>query len=98
MTPEEFEELLKEYPNFRFPPGLYEQESNKFSTVPKANKFSTVPEVEESEPVVKEIKGNSILGNSPLDRLKVGTIRLPNELMERANLLLRGMFPSLASI
>lgn len=89
LTPEEFEELLREYPNLRFPPGYYEQGADNASIVQKAEQVENVE--------TKKIKSTSILGDSPLNRIKLGTIQLPEELMKRTDLLLRGMFPSLSS-
>lgn len=93
MSDEEYARLLglvrgAQGGEHRFPPGAYE-----------ANRMVAAPEVAAAAPVtnasissVVKVKATSLEGESATDRMRLGTVRLPEGLLERIRLVLKGTF------
>lgn len=100
MSDEEYARLLglvrgAQGGEHRFPPGAYQKnEMIAAQALAAASKATVAP----TSTVSNAAKANSLEGHSALTRLRLGTLRLPEDLLERIRLVLKGTSLSLTPL
>lgn len=96
MSDEEYARLLglvrgAQGGEHRFPPGAYEPE-RMVAAAPSAAPAAAAAVTNASLSSVVKTKATSLEGESATDRMRLGTLRLPESLLERIRLVLKGTF------
>ena len=91
MSDEEYARLLglmrgAQGGDHRFPPGAYERDNMVATGISEASTSNASL----SAPV--KVKSTTLEGDSATDRMRIGTISLPENLLERIRLVLKGTF------